>query len=250
MAWTAITASQTDANSPVDQTLMDAIRTDLDDLNTRVTSLGLGAAQNIFDEGAATIGTTGIDANLWTATGTVAILAEHTIRLGNAAGAHSIRAAPAKIRIKFSEEYVAVYEARAKRGGGSNADHLWGWQDDAVAAANLAITMQNMAVFRIDNADAAWRFTVASGGVTTEVTGLGNVANWTTLKIVVTCSATAGNRKVQAYLDGSEISGSPFTTNLTASVLVPIQACNNTGDNPDDRSDYIYAYFQNRPVAP
>ena len=36
MAFTTITAGQTDANSPVDQVLMDLVRTNLDDLDTRL----------------------------------------------------------------------------------------------------------------------------------------------------------------------------------------------------------------------
>ncbi|MBI5233522.1 MAG: hypothetical protein HY880_04135 [Deltaproteobacteria bacterium] len=39
MSWTTINASQTDADSPVNQTLMDSIRTNLDDLNSRITTL-------------------------------------------------------------------------------------------------------------------------------------------------------------------------------------------------------------------
>ncbi len=41
MAFTSLTTGQTDADSPVNETLMDLIRTNLDDLDTRVTSLGV-----------------------------------------------------------------------------------------------------------------------------------------------------------------------------------------------------------------
>ena len=37
MAWTSINPSQTDADSPLNQVLFDAIREDLDDLNTRAS---------------------------------------------------------------------------------------------------------------------------------------------------------------------------------------------------------------------
>lgn len=40
MAFTSITAGQTDADSPVDQTLMDLIRTNLDDLDGRTITNG------------------------------------------------------------------------------------------------------------------------------------------------------------------------------------------------------------------
>src|SRR6266478_6932756 len=45
MAYVSISSSQTDAKSPVDDTLMDTIRTDLDDLDSRVTAQsGAGAS--------------------------------------------------------------------------------------------------------------------------------------------------------------------------------------------------------------
>jgi hypothetical protein len=52
MAFTSILASQTDADSPINQTLMDLIRTNLDDLDGRISiSTGQGAAKGwiLFD---------------------------------------------------------------------------------------------------------------------------------------------------------------------------------------------------------
>ena len=40
MAFTSLTAAQVDADSPINETLMDLIRTNLDDLDTRMSALG------------------------------------------------------------------------------------------------------------------------------------------------------------------------------------------------------------------
>ena len=61
MAFSTITAGQTDANSPVDVALMDTIRTNLDDLNSRAVTNG--DSHNHTNGAGATIGTDAVVQN-------------------------------------------------------------------------------------------------------------------------------------------------------------------------------------------
>jgi hypothetical protein len=59
-----------------------------------------------------------------------------------------------------------------------------------------------------------WRFRVAKGGVATTTDNIGNRATWQKLRIEVTRASSGGTLQVRAYIDGAQISGSPFTTNI------------------------------------
>lgn len=73
MAWTSILATQTDANSPLNQVLMDAIRNDLDDLDARGCQIfRWGSTGEIYRENSAYDGS--LDATLYEGGGSTQVI--------------------------------------------------------------------------------------------------------------------------------------------------------------------------------
>jgi hypothetical protein len=260
-----ISASQVDANSVVDETLMDAIRLNLEDHEGRIAAAFAFGSSAIVDDFLNAGGTPGIWGDQWTvgfagANNDPVSASQHQAQMPtNTAGAGNysvITGSPSRIHIQIGQDYTAVLQFRARRAGTNNDSYFMGWQDAALAASVVgSVTdVSDMMGFYRDTATGNWTFQCANGGVATTSTNIGTGASWGVFRITVTCSATAGNRQIAVEHGTTEaglaaISGSPFTTNLTAQTLRPCfgQAYGTVGG--DLRVDYVLAYPTGRPLA-
>jgi hypothetical protein len=269
MAQIPIAASQTDADSPIDQTLMDAIRNNLDDHEGRISAAFAFGQSAIVDDFMGAPGTTGLTSALWSVSFNGAgndpdVLNDatdmHHMRLHLAttgAGTYSLSVgAPSKMQILFSEEYVAVMQMRVKRGVGINDDsYFFGWNDAGLAATATSITdVSDMIGFYRDAATGNWTFSNSNGGAANTSTNIGTGTSWGVFRITVTCSATAGSRKIDVEHGATEaalaaISGSPFTTNLTTQRLRAAFGVAYLGNAANLRVDYVRAYTSGIPLA-
>ena len=263
MAWTAISSTQTDSGSPVDQTLMDAIRTNLDDLDTRVDAIAAVSDHDIRDDFVAFIGydtAAGIppDTLLYTweygingIGSSVGLIAapDHALALVHITGGANyaaIRSAPGKMLFDLSRTFSVTMEWRYKKISASEVAETWtmGFQDDALGinSAGDVTDQSDFIGFRqgaIDTFDAI----TASGGATT-VAGndVGTATNWTVLKIIIT-----GSTSVEFFVDGSSVGTS--STNITGQALRPFFGFTGGTVTHTHHIDYAQVYFGARPLS-
>jgi len=264
MSYIAITASQTDANSPVDQNLMDTIRLDLADHESRLLAAFTFGNNSILDDFVTQQSASGVAASVWETGGTAPdVVSQHQARVkGVGGGSFSIMAAsPSKLQINIAEEYIAVMEMRVYKAAGTNDDFFFGFQDSALSSAAAATVgdKTDMIGFYRDAAAADWFFRTANtagGGGSTTSGAIGVSTSWGIYRLTVTCSATAGNRQVIVEYGTSlagmaQVSGSPFTTNLPTGVnLRPFfGVAPSVATTLDLRVDYCLAYLTGRPLA-
>ena len=249
MAWTAISSTQTDSGSPVDQTLMDAIRTNLDDLDTRVDSVHAHSTNHIRDDFACST----IDTSVWDTAflggGTANIdgTYEHTVIVSGVANYAVVAAAAGKMRFDIAEARTVVMEFRIRHAGGAVGGFFIGAQDNGLTMnATFTSDISDCIGVHIPNAN-QWTYRQALAGAATQSVDFASTASWQIVKITITCSATSGNRSVEVLLNGSAISGSPFTTNLPTARLRPCIAETSGGGLV---CDYFLAYDITRPIAP
>jgi len=127
----------------------------------------------------------------------------------------------AKCRLRLNQDMALFQEFRAKDPGTTPMDNiLFGLQDQAVLSANAAITETDCVGFLKGTTAGKWRFRVASGGVGTQTDNIGNRATWQNLRLEILRSGGGATLQVRAFIDGAEISGSPFTTNIPISVIL------------------------------
>ncbi len=257
MAWTAITSAQTDADTPIDQTLMDLIRTNDADNNSRINALTATSNLDIRDDFLGNTAT--IDLNYWdigsgSAPDDPKIVSEHQAELSPAGGApnfSAMAADDAKIDILMTEgEYVCIVEFRVKNVG-TDADHLHvGMKDIAMSEATLADTADSSDFVGIVNGGGAdWIIRVsntASGGNDRE--GQGTQASWTKFKFTITCSTTGANQKVEIDVNDAS-SGAAMTTNIPATRLRPWISAQGVTGTRDLRVDYFLCHFEGRPLS-
>jgi hypothetical protein len=191
----------------------------------------------------------------WELGGTVPTLSgnpDHYINCSHngGAGPYSVIAASQyKIRFDLSRDHTVVYEAR-HISGQSDATEVWafGFQDAALGVGvNTIITDQTDFIgFRQGNAN-TYNAITASGGVTTTVaSNVGNAANWTKLKAVVTFSGATQN--VEFFIDDASLGTS--ISNISVIRMRPIFGCNNGAASPRvQRCDSIDAFWRVRPLS-
>jgi hypothetical protein len=265
MSYTSIAASQTDANSPVDQTLMDAFRTNLDDHESRILAAFAFGSNAIIDDFSGKAGTGGVAASVWNVdhlggANDPVVTAQHQmqcpINTGGAGNYSVAYGADGKMRIAIAEEYVAVLQFRCYRAGANSDSYFMGWQDVGVAGVNRLTNINNIIGFYRDAGTGNWTFQTAKAGVSATATGIGTGTAWGVFRITVTCSATSGNRKIDVSSGTTEanlaaISGSPFTdgTKIPTNTLQPCFGSAYVSAGGDLRTDYCLAYTTGRPLA-
>lgn len=265
MSYTAISASQTDSGSPVDQTLMDAIRTNLDDHETRISSLFAFGNTGIIDDFMGK-DTTAPDTASWSVTSgggasSVTDAATHSLLCTSGAGAGkftTVRGTDWRIGIHPQVyEVTSVLQVRVKAPTYSGlGGFFFGWQDRTLADTATRATDVTDVIGFIKGTGTTWKFrTAATATGATEVDSIGDPAAWGVLRLTVTCSATAGNRVIRVQSGTTEasladVTGSPFTNpNIPNGYLSPNMAFDgNTGSNVM-YFDYVLAYTTTRPLA-
>lgn len=270
MAYTTIAASQTDADSPIDQVLMDAIRTDLDDLNSRLQIIEAKSDSAIYDDFTETtiLGTVasaaGTDAQPYTwdvfasGAGTSPAISanpDHWLRLQVNGGSSILTASAFRMRFDLDRDHTIVMETRLKCTSGTDADMFFGFQDDALPAslANNTDLSDAIAFVRGTNSNTL-KFFTARASSTDSSDNLGDTSAWITLKIAVTYAGST--KEVRAYTGTTqanyvEVAGSPFTTTTKHPNvrLKPWFGISGGGGSRTADLDYILAYWNARPLS-
>jgi hypothetical protein len=268
MSYTAISASQTLAGKPVDQTLMDAIRLDLADHETRLLAAFAFGNNAIIDDFDSKIGTGGVAASVWNvdhagANNDPVVAAQHQLQCPintGGAGAYSlVYGADGKIRIAIAEEYTAVLQFRCYRAGANSDSYFMGWQNVGLAGVNRVTNVGDMIGFYRDGATGNWTFQLSKAAASVTQTNLLTGTAWGVFRLTVTCSATTGNRSIKVETGTTEanlagISGSPFdwttySANIPTVSLQPVFGSAYQSAGGDLRTDYCLAYTAGRPLA-
>ena len=260
MAFTALTAAQTDANSPIDQTLMDLIRTNFDDHETRIGAIERVSVQDIRDE----FTTSTIEVvSKWELFNQVsgsapAIVSEHAVQCatgGSGSGSSVLAGHAHAMRADMTEEYVVAVEWRAQETGTFGTQYVMGLNDAALTGATTLVTDISDFCGFYEGSASTWKFRTAEGGTATETDSLGAVASWTKFRMEVTCSGTLATRSIKVEVNDVEIAGSPFgggtALNLPDAVTLrpAFGAFNTSGASKTLQFDYIRIFMLTEPVA-
>lgn len=264
MAFLSLLSSQTDADSPLDQPMFDTIRTNFDDLDSRVSAVsGYDTEAIVTDFMMKTLPT-----SVWTENHTSWVAAvvetnEHylkSVMTASATGMSGIGAEPGHIRVHFARDQRVILEGRVKQKTASSGNHLmaFGLVDDAVTVANIdqAAGLDNSIFFHRAGTEATYRFkSFKAAAAGANVSGLGTVGtNWTKFKIDCSISGGGAVIAVNAYLDDALVAGSPFSSNIpNTKLLYPFWITWNdtgTGTAGEWDLDYFLAYWVNRPLSP
>ena len=258
MAFLAFTSAQMDANSPLTETETQLIRTNFDDHEARISAAFTFSEESLVTD-FLTPGLTTLSA-AWSAGFAGNSVMPDVYTTGNnhlartlvgasGAGNSAIATATTQMRLDITKEMVMVLWFRAKNVTDGALNLMAGLQDAALGTGSSTICsdVSDMIGF-IKGTSGKWKLRIASGGASTEVDNLGTVNVWSTMKLTVTCSATAGNRKVDVEFDGTPYG--PYTSNLTTTVLRPAFGVHTaSGVDPQFECDvdYVLWYLQSRP---
>ena len=242
-----------DVNKPGRSTDWKQIRDNQDYFDAQITAAGLGVRtdQDIRDHFMGTaINTAAWDVTV-DGTGAVAIVADHVAQLTAGTGHAILAATTMRLRIQKDEEYVAFCEARVKVTGtlAAGDTYVFGWNDNGVAALSLTDDLTDFVGMTIDTSGTDdWVATTArAAGGTSTFNVTATETNWNTLRLEFTCSATAGSRKVEVYLN--DVLQTTFATdaNMPTAVLRPFIGVVDSGSVL--QCDYITFGFRNVPTA-
>jgi hypothetical protein len=186
---------------------------------------------------------------------TLTVIDDHKLQLltnGNAVGDFAvIGAANGYQRIKKSHEYVAVCEARIKRTGTNASHYRFGWSQEAVLEDSVNLSQNQVNVYR--DAFGGWSFETRNGGTGGNSYGtFGTAANWERIRLEFTCSATAGNRKIEIYLNDALQSTQTTDSAMPTGLLRPFAGCRGDTTGAASREfwlDYIIFTWKARPLA-
>lgn len=259
MAFLALTSGQCDANSPVDETLMQLIRTDLDDHESRIganESISDGAIRDDF------IGTA-IDTDTWDTAGVTAPAQDgqpdHWMHLQNGAGNSAIIAATTKrMRCDLDRNHAVTLEARLKTTpSGTDANMFFGFQESGLTLADASVTDTSDMIGFVRGTNAnTWKFRTAKASTNSEVDNLGSTFGWQVIRITIASLSSGADITIHVYIGDtvaslSEISGSPFIdeTKIPLVELRPFFGSQGGGGTRHTYIDYILAYWSARPLS-
>jgi len=237
MAWTGITAAQTDANSPLDQTLMDLLRTNDKDHEDRIAAQQ-GPAARIFSHFAETAYSTvpnfkgqGLAGNTWALGGGGGSIGSPTLAEG-AADDHSViltyTSAPNPSYADWYAMALWHFTNRLKpltfvtRFKFITADDNFDRFEIGYVNRNnvvySATRSRNGIFLELGSVAGQWRFTSADANVPTVGTDFAQVADGTWFEVKIEFTDVGGNQ-AKCYIDG--VLKETLTTNLpTARVLM------------------------------
>lgn len=265
MAWTPITSTQTQAGKIVNQTLMDSIRTDLDDLNTRLNGIGVVSESNIYDDFDSTLFNTRVlsagvgpeDPYTWLLQGTgaptLSANPDHYAILAQAGGAADYSAligSDYKMAFDLSRDHTVVFETRHKSAQ-SDITEFWtfGFQDQAlIGSVNLVKDRSDFIGFIQGTGVAnSYRAQTDNGGAgpTIVIDDHGSAATWNILRIEITFAGAT--QQVEFFVNGTSVGTS--TTNITAVRLRPMVGNADGAAARTQHFDYINAYYAARPLS-
>lgn len=261
MPYVRVTDPFLNADKPGRSSDMKQIRDNQDYFDSQINTLlnlNLISSNSIADDFMGAGGATGIGAWWTTVLGvsdTVTVIGEHTMKClttGNTTSDFAgVYAADPYGRIAKSEEYVAVMEVRVKRAAANNLHHVFGWNDVGLGVGSANFTDQSDCVLVTGDGAGTWTASTVNASSSSSVGGFGTPANWEIIRLEFTCSATAGNRKVEVYLN-DVLQGTLNTdANMPTAPLRPVLGCvgDGSGTARDLRFDYAIFTVQGRPLA-
>lgn len=265
MSYTTISASQTLAGAIVNQSLMDAIRNNLDDHETRISSLFAFGNNGIIDD---FLGkdATAPDPILWTTStgggGTLIIDGTtHSAIMTSSSGVGRycvFRARDERLHQAVQNyDMTTVLQIRIKATTLATG-FFHGWQDSTLADTGVGRVVTNDCAGFIKGTGTTWKFRFANGGAQTDVDSIGNPAAWGVLRITMTGSTVAASRILRVQSGTTEanladITGSPFTNPANMPIgkyLHPSFAMDGNVASNVHAIDYVLAYTTTRPLAP
>lgn len=255
MAFLALTSAQCDADSPVDETLMQLIRTNLDDHEARIGTNEAQSNDAILTDFAAVDrdGDDWIDYDNGVGYGVGAIITEpdhlFVIHCDNSAEYFFLAGSLKRMRVQLDTAHTVVIESRIKHQTAPDLELFLGLQDAGLTGDQYA-DLSDCIGFVKGGATTTVKVRMAKAGSATESGNVGDTTNWTKLKLVIT-KVSGGALTVAAELNDSAISGSPWNTNIPdTTVLRPVMGVS-AFDNSNRRMwfDYFRAYWQARPLS-
>jgi len=189
---------------------------------------------------------------------TIVVAAPHTVTLttnGVTVNDHAVLwATTNRQRIVKSEEYVAYCEARVKRTGGNSAHYVFGWNDDTLFGGGTeenGVTDQTDCVLVKWDGAGNWLGMTSLGAASSNTAGFGTGGNWSRIRMEFTCSATAGNRKVDFFLEDVFQATLNTDANIPAALLCPVIGIrgDNTGAVRVLAVDFVEFGFLTTPLA-
>jgi len=200
------------------------LRDNQDSFDERIRQLLAQSHQSIIDDffGTDTGGTaSGTDETLYDITGgatfktMMSASGDHVLRI-NRTGAGSnlaqvLRVKAERLAFRLNQDMALFCEMRTEDVGGTAPVNLVaGFTANPTDPTNES---DCIAFFKGSSAG-KWRFRVAKGGVQSETDNIGNRATWQKLRVELVRAGGGATLQVRAYIEGAEISGSPFTTNI------------------------------------
>jgi hypothetical protein len=201
------------------------------DHESRISQFLANNKHSIIDDffyAQATVANDWPDASFYDASGSSAQLliltdttGEHVMKMTTNASASHVGLAVKRDRcsLRFNQDMALFMEIRAKDPGATAmANIMFGLQDKG--SRTDASDESDCIAFLKGTSAGKWRFRCASGGVASQTDDIGNRATWQKLRMELLRSGSGSTLQVRAYIDGAEISGSPFTTNIPTSVVM------------------------------
>lgn len=224
MSYLKVTDAQTAYKAAIGQDLMRQFRDNQEDHESRISQL-LAQSHNTliddflcFDDGGGG-GAVGIDEDLYALAGgasdfrpQVGVDGKHVLRVNtvNSSITKRIASKNTKLAFRLNQDLVGTFEARITDVGAAAPTNLI-----IGFSANLAPSNEDDVIAFLKGTTAGkWRFRVAKATVATTTDNIGNRATYQKLRIDLLRSGGGSTLQVRAYIDGGEISGSPFTTNI------------------------------------
>lgn len=259
MAFLAFTSAQMDADSPWTETVAQLIRTNFDDHESRIganESLSEAAIRDDFVYPSGSINT-----DIWdisdAANVSTAQQPDHDVDLDNSGGVNfgAIAASVKKMRVDLDRDHSIVFECRHKSNQSDSTESwFFGLKDASIAATSSTIvtTNDNVIGFRQGTTANTYRAICAKAASSSTLQDdIGNASAWSILKITVVSTGSGAAITVRMYVNGTEVSGSPFTTlaNIPLLSLRPVLGESGGGGARIQTIDYCLAYWNARPLS-
>lgn len=241
MAFNPLTSAQCDADSPIDETLTQLIRTNLDDLDARVNATEEATSDYIDTH----FMCTALDTNIWTSNGTITLLIGvnglHTAQIDGASPA-VLAATTNKAHFRLNKDMALFMEWYGIENVPSNAPSsvFYGFQDASLAVTGTTCIsdVSDCIGFIKGTTAGQFKFRMAKGGTSNEVDDFTARSTAHTLRLEL--SRVSGVFSVGALLNGSHITGSPFSTNVPDTVVLrPLFGWVPNVDNLTYTMDYV-----------
>lgn len=250
-----------DVDKPARSVDMKQLRDNQDFFDTQISDLqisgGFQTDQDIRDHFlGATIDTTRNWVQATGASGIITLGGDHKVlfdSIGTTVGNFAVMEAHAdKLTIDKTMELVATMRVRVKELelGPAWASYFLGWQDQAIVLGGLSVSDTSDCVGIVhEGSSQSWQARTSNGGTPSTANLGGTSSNYEELLVLFTCSATAGNRKVEFYRDGVLQITLNTDANMPTATLIPTIGVRADASDPASIDlDFAEFGFQTAPL--